>query len=191
MYATGIVDRPKQSDMDGKPEPERLKNLRSFQVYLLRYALLNFPNAKRIIYSTCSLHPEENEQVIDEVLADIGTAYHLVPARQMLGANWINFSSEKYNCRDKCLYSKPDVDFCNGFFVAVLERDFNVALPVCKRKGGNANPETDEKSGIDARSHKRKKRGKKRSKSVTDEKTAKTAEDVEFESEMIKRIKKE
>ncbi|XP_071562953.1 28S rRNA (cytosine-C(5))-methyltransferase isoform X2 [Temnothorax nylanderi] len=68
---SGIVDRPKQSDMDGKPESKRLQNLQSFQVYLLRYALFNFPNAKRIIYSTCSLHPEENEQVIDEVLADI------------------------------------------------------------------------------------------------------------------------
>ncbi|XP_036147414.1 28S rRNA (cytosine-C(5))-methyltransferase isoform X3 [Monomorium pharaonis] len=68
---SGIVDRPKQSDMDGKPESKRLQNLQSFQVYLLRYALFNFPNVKRIIYSTCSLYPEENEEVIDEVLADI------------------------------------------------------------------------------------------------------------------------
>ncbi|XP_024886031.1 probable 28S rRNA (cytosine-C(5))-methyltransferase [Temnothorax curvispinosus] len=134
---SGIVDRPKQSDMDGKPESKRLQNLQSFQVYLLRYALFNFPNAKRIIYSTCSLHPEENEEVIDEVLADIGNAYHLVPVRQLLKNNWTNFSSKKYNCGDTCLYSKPDDDFCNGFFVAVFERNFDVTLPKCKHKGGN------------------------------------------------------
>ncbi|XP_012219603.2 28S rRNA (cytosine-C(5))-methyltransferase [Linepithema humile] len=136
---SGIIDRPKQSNMDGKSEPERLQNLQSFQVYLLRYALFNFPNVKKIIYSTCSLHPEENEEVIDEVLADIGDAYYLVPAKQLLN-DWTNFSSQKYNCKDRCLYSKPDVDFCNGFFVAIFERNFEVNLPKCKRKGGNVNP---------------------------------------------------
>lgn len=136
-FIKGIVDRPKQSDVDGKPESKRLQNLQSFQVYLLRHALFNFPNAKRIIYSTCSLHPEENEKVIDEVLADIGDAYHLIPVRQLLKNNWTNFSSKKYNCGDTCLYSKPDDDFCNGFFVAVFERNFDVTLPKCKYKGGN------------------------------------------------------
>ncbi|XP_012522180.2 28S rRNA (cytosine-C(5))-methyltransferase isoform X2 [Monomorium pharaonis] len=134
---SGIVDRPKQSDMDGKPESKRLQNLQSFQVYLLRYALFNFPNVKRIIYSTCSLYPEENEEVIDEVLADIGNSYRLLPVRQLLKNNWINFSSTKYDCGDTCLYSKPDDDFCNGFFVAVFERNFDMTLPKCKLKGGN------------------------------------------------------
>ncbi|XP_018055343.1 PREDICTED: probable 28S rRNA (cytosine-C(5))-methyltransferase isoform X1 [Atta colombica] len=134
---SGIIDRPKQSDMDGMPELKRLKNLQSFQVYLLRYALFNFPNAKRIIYSTCSLHPEENEEVVDEVLANVGNAYRLLPVRQLLKNNWTNFSSKKYNCGDLCLYSKPNDDFCNGFFVAVFERNFDVILPKCKLKGGN------------------------------------------------------
>lgn len=137
IFIKGIVDRPKQSEMDGMPEPQRLQNLQSFQVYLLRYALFNFPNAKRIIYSTCSLYPEENEEVVDEVLANVGNAYHLLPVRQLLKNNWTNFSSKKYNCGDLCLYSKPDDDFCNGFFIAVFERNFDVTLPKCKLKGGN------------------------------------------------------
>lgn len=136
---SGIMDRPEQSNIN-KSLTKRLQNLQSFQVYLLRYALFNFPNVRRIIYSTCSLYPEENEEVIDEVLADIGNAYSLVPVKELLKNNWINFSSKRYNCGDKCLYSKPNIDFCNGFFVAVFERNFNVALPECKRKGGNVNP---------------------------------------------------
>ncbi|XP_018346921.1 PREDICTED: probable 28S rRNA (cytosine-C(5))-methyltransferase, partial [Trachymyrmex septentrionalis] len=134
---SGIIDRPKQNEMDGMPESKRLKKLQSFQVYLLRYALFNFPNAKRIIYSTCSLHPEENEEVVDEVLANVGNAYRLLSVRQLLKNNWTNFSSKKYNCGDLCLYSRPDDDFCNGFFVAVFERNFDVTLPKCKLKGGN------------------------------------------------------
>ncbi|XP_020280184.1 probable 28S rRNA (cytosine-C(5))-methyltransferase [Pseudomyrmex gracilis] len=134
---SGIVDRPEESNMIGRTDSERLKNLQSIQVYLLRYALFNFPKAKRIVYSTCSIHPEENEEVIDEVLADIGDAYRLVPGKQLL-PNWMNFSSEQYQCGDRCLYARSDIDFCNGFFVAVFERNFDVPIPKFTRKGGNA-----------------------------------------------------
>lgn len=148
--------------MDDKPESKRLQNLQSFQVYLLRYALFNFPNAKRIIYSTCSLYPEENEEVIDEVLADIGNAYRLIPVRQLLKNNWTNFSSKKYNCGDACLYSKPDDDFCNGFFIAIFERNFNVTLPKCKHKGGNEYGKKDDMTETAA--YKREKCGEKKKK---------------------------
>jgi len=197
MFITGIIDRPKQNDMDGKPEPKRLKNLQSFQVYLLRYALLNFPNAKKIIYSTCSLHPEENEQVIDEVLTNIGNAYHLIPARHTFNDKWINFSSKEYNCKDKCLYSRPNVDFCNGFFVAVFERNFNVALPTYKRKGGNVNlidvnldmdNKDDEKISL-----KRKKRGKRKNKQETSSMNEETriSEDAERDKSKKRRLEHE
>lgn len=176
--------------MDGEVEIERLQNLQSIQVYLLRYALLNFPYVKRVIYSTCSVHPEENERVIDEVLSNVGDAYRLVPIKDMLRENWLNFSSPEYNCGDKCLYSRPDVDLCNGFFLAIFERNFEVPLPECKRKGGNANPEqlklNTEKNNATENdgettekiSRKKKKRGKKKKKteSMIDDETGETLE---------------
>jgi len=174
--------------MDGKPESKRLQNLQSFQVYLLRYALFNFPNAKRIVYSTCSLHPEENEEVVDEVLADIDNAYRLVPVRQLLKNNWTNFSSKKYNCGDTCLYSKPNDDFCNGFFIAVFERNFDVTLPKCKLKGGNeyrnlikANLNTKEDDMSKIAAYKREKSGKKKKKKEEEEK-----EEISTYNEQIK-----
>ncbi|XP_014474445.1 PREDICTED: probable 28S rRNA (cytosine-C(5))-methyltransferase [Dinoponera quadriceps] len=185
---SGIIDRPKLSNVDGEVEPERLQNLQSIQVYLLRYALLNFPNVKRVIYSTCSVHPEENEKVIDEVLGNVGDAYRLVSIKDMLKENWLNFSSPEYQCGDKCLYSKPDVDLCNGFFVAMFERNFEVPLPECKRKGGNANLDrsnlnaeenniTENDGKITKKvSRKKKKRGKKKHKSsMIDEQTDETS----------------
>ncbi|XP_011702936.1 PREDICTED: probable 28S rRNA (cytosine-C(5))-methyltransferase [Wasmannia auropunctata] len=191
---SGIVDRPKQNNMDGKPESKRLQNLQAFQVYLLRYALFNFPNVKRIIYSTCSLHPEENEQVVDQVLANIGNAYHLLPVRQLLKNNWTNFSSKKYNCGDRCLYSKPDEDFCNGFFVAIFERNFDVTLPKCKLKGGNeyrnlveANLDVMAKTTVDKREKDEKEKKKeKRDKKKKDEKEK---EEISTSDEQIKTSK--
>ncbi|EFN79048.1 Putative methyltransferase NSUN5 [Harpegnathos saltator] len=178
---SGIIDRPKQSDSDGKTEPRRLHNLQSIQVYLLRYALFNFPDVKRVVYSTCSVYPEENEQVVDEVLSNVGDAYHLVSMKDILKEKWLNFSSPAYNCGDKCLYSKPDVDLCNGFFVAVFERNFEVPLPKCNRKGGNVkveqsnldtekdnitenDTEINKKVSEESKSYKRKKRRQKKNK---------------------------
>lgn len=43
---------------------ERLIQLQTLQSKMLIFALKNFPNAKKLIYSTCSINVEENEQVI-------------------------------------------------------------------------------------------------------------------------------
>lgn len=46
---------------------ERLGNLHAFQKKLVLHALA-FPNARKITYSTCSIHDEENEHVVAAVL---------------------------------------------------------------------------------------------------------------------------
>ncbi|KOX74880.1 Putative methyltransferase NSUN5 [Melipona quadrifasciata] len=130
---SGILDRQTAFGKE-KYDIKRLKRLQAFQVFMLRYALLNFPNVKRVIYSTCSTHPEENEQVVDEILDNVQSAYKLLPARELLKNNWLNFRSKIYNCSDKCFYAKSDVDLCNDFFIAVFERDFDVPLPEYKSR---------------------------------------------------------
>ena len=42
--------------------------LRNFQITALKKAM-SFPNVRVIVYSTCSLHKEENESVVAEALA--------------------------------------------------------------------------------------------------------------------------
>ncbi|XP_078046703.1 nop2/Sun-like domain containing protein 5 [Augochlora pura] len=138
--SSGMPDRQL---VDGnKPcPPQRLKQLQAFQAILLRHALLNFPNVKRVVYSTCSVNPEENEEVVDEVLDSTAGAYRLVSIKDKYKTNWMNYSSPKYNCSDNCLYADPEVDICNGFFVAVFERNFDVPLPEYRRKGSKTNTE--------------------------------------------------
>lgn len=54
-----------------KLSEEKTRQLAGFQKKLLHHALTNFPSAKRVVYSTCSVLIEENEQVVDRVLAQL------------------------------------------------------------------------------------------------------------------------
>jgi putative methyltransferase len=62
------------SDYDDDDEPaeekstaKRLTSLSAFQLQLLKHAM-KFPDAKKIVYSTCSIHVEENESVVVKAL---------------------------------------------------------------------------------------------------------------------------
>ncbi|XP_057335369.1 28S rRNA (cytosine-C(5))-methyltransferase [Microplitis mediator] len=156
------MDRPELNESSGICEPSRLKSLQSFQVFLLRHALSNFPSVKRIIYSTCSIFAEENEMVIDEIINDIGDAYKLVPVKKLLNNEWINYSSVEFNCKDNCLYARQNVDYCNGFFVAVFERNFDVPLPDFKKHktGMKVEERVDTESDSKKFDNKEKKKGK-------------------------------
>jgi hypothetical protein len=46
---------------------ERLRQLGEFQQSMISHALL-FPNVQRLVYSTCSIHNEENELVVAAIL---------------------------------------------------------------------------------------------------------------------------
>lgn len=52
---------------DTLKEQERLSALASFQLRCLNHGL-RFPRLKRLVYSTCSIHSQENEEVITACL---------------------------------------------------------------------------------------------------------------------------
>lgn len=53
---------------DGEEKDEaRLASLASFQLKCLNHAL-RFPGLKRLVYSTCSVHAQENEEVVTSCL---------------------------------------------------------------------------------------------------------------------------
>lgn len=118
-FFTGITDR---IDIKSETDNNRLKKLSGFQIKILKHALQNFPNARRIVYSTCSVYEEENEHVVQETLASCN-CYKLVCAQNYLKAPWLSFGSNNFGEIGKnCLYSRPARDLTNGFFIAVFER---------------------------------------------------------------------
>ncbi|KAJ1678972.1 hypothetical protein EV182_002986, partial [Spiromyces aspiralis] len=66
-FATLVHTGPGRDDSEADRR-QRLANLAEFQTQVILHAM-KFPSAKRISYSTCSVHREENEEVVARVLA--------------------------------------------------------------------------------------------------------------------------
>lgn len=137
---SGMTNRLNVSMQGGSDtDQDRLYKLGGLQIKMLVHALQNYPKAIKLVYSTCSLSPEENEHVIQralEMCAD--TNWKLVKPIEF-AEKWKNFGSPKFkHIGKKCLYAKPDVDKTDGFFVAIFERDFeSLVNPFKKGTGEN------------------------------------------------------
>lgn len=101
----------------------RLDKLSAFQCTILRHAMTNFPKVKRIVYSTCSVCPEENEAVVEAVLNS--TPPNFIPVIPVNGTQWMKRGSSSYKFGTYGLYARPENDSTNGFFVVVFERTDN------------------------------------------------------------------
>ena len=90
-----------------------LAKLSNLQCMILKHAL-KFPAVKKVVYSTCSINVEENENVVQEVLKEMPD-FQLVKALE-------SWQRRGLNGLDKCIRVDPEIDLCTGFFVAVFER---------------------------------------------------------------------
>lgn len=117
------MDRFEIRSSDEENLQGRLRKLHSLQSMILGHALRNFPNVKKVIYSTCSIYQEENESVVDEVLRKVGDSFTLVNLKKKLKNEWHSFASSEYGFNgEKCLYALPEADLCKGFFIAMFKR---------------------------------------------------------------------
>nr|XP_019525435.2 probable 28S rRNA (cytosine-C(5))-methyltransferase [Aedes albopictus] len=116
---SGMVSRLKLNEEYDK---QRLYKLGGLQYKLLCHAMNAFPAAKRIVYSTCSIFPEENEDIVQGALKHNGH-FKLVDAKERLNKEWHNVGSPDYpGIGEKCLYARSESDLTIGMFVAVFER---------------------------------------------------------------------
>ena len=114
---------------------DRIKTLSNFQYQALYHATTDFPKVDCVVYSTCSLYVQENEGVVQRLLAS-NVDWELCPPLCL--KNWhrrglcIDKEDESNNNdsfvsltedQAKCLIRvHPDEDGTNGFFVACFQR---------------------------------------------------------------------
>jgi 16S rRNA (cytosine967-C5)-methyltransferase len=105
--------------------PDDLPDLRDRQVAILRAALAHAVPGARVIYSTCSLEKEENEDVIEAVLSE-SSSFRVVDCRTELdrlkAAGELVWPSPADLMRGPYLRTIPGIHPCEGLFAAILER---------------------------------------------------------------------
>ena len=125
---TGTLSR--NPEIKWRLTPADLTDLQLRQIAILKSAMERVAPGGRLIYSTCSLESEENEEVIERVLAAEGarenSGFRLLDCRaelqrlkdegELMGADISSLTSGPY------LRTLPGVHPCDGFFAAILQK---------------------------------------------------------------------
>ncbi len=99
-------------------QPEEIARQADRQKIILAAALKRLAPGGRLVYSTCSLEPEENEGVVDSV----ASGYRRVPILE-LSPRIVGLAAlREGGMRDSTLRTLPGLDRCDGFFAVILER---------------------------------------------------------------------
>ena len=116
-----LVDAPcsgfgtlrRNPDLKFRQSPESVAELTQKQAAILRSAARLLKPGGRLVYATCSLLPEENEQLVEAFLAEGG--FSLLPVHELLTQAHMNLpDSQDY------LKLSPARDGTDGFFAAVM-----------------------------------------------------------------------
>jgi 16S rRNA (cytosine967-C5)-methyltransferase len=113
---TGTLAR--NPEIKWRLHPPDLTRLAELQVKMLHNALAKLAPGGRLVYSTCSLEPEENEQVAEKVLSS-SNGFELISSNELS----IEFPglSALFDPRGY-FRTRPDLHGVDGFFAAVIRR---------------------------------------------------------------------
>ncbi len=120
---TGTLAR--NPEIKWRLKPDDLPQLHELQLAILRSALKHLKPGGQLIYSTCSLEKEENEDVIEKILAD-SPEVQLRECRAELdrlrSAGILTWPDPASLIRGPYLRTIPGIHPADGFFAAILER---------------------------------------------------------------------
>lgn len=116
----------KNPDLLWKEKPTTSEQWVGSQAAILRKAVQRCRPGGRIVYSTCTYAPEENEEVVDTVLGEYEDRVRLLPAR-LDGFEGRPGLTEWQGRRfrpelERTMRAYPHVNDSGGFFVALLEK---------------------------------------------------------------------
>jgi 16S rRNA (cytosine967-C5)-methyltransferase len=108
-------------------QPEEFTRQQERQIAILRAAFKHLAPNGRLLYSTCSLEPEENEDVIAHLMAE-NKHVEIIPVneriRELQTAGSVHEQGAahllQYAMRGDFLRTLPGISPCDGFFAALL-----------------------------------------------------------------------
>ena len=118
---SGLGTLRRNPDLKWRQTPEAVVSLQAKQKAILASASRLPKAGGRIVYATCSVLPEENEDVVNDFLAT-HSEYRLVPAGEVVGKIGLGGLET-----GEFLRLSPHRHGCDAFFAAVLERKPPVA----------------------------------------------------------------
>jgi 16S rRNA (cytosine967-C5)-methyltransferase len=120
---TGTLGR--NPEIKWRLQPEDLADLHHRQFAILRSALAQVAPGGHLVYSTCSLEKEENEDVVERAVSE-NKSFTLLDCLSTLGplqeSGELLVSEAASLTRGPYLRTIPGVHPCDGFFAAILQK---------------------------------------------------------------------
>ncbi|KAG8837577.1 hypothetical protein FRB91_008050 [Serendipita sp. 411] len=150
---SGIVNRldylvNSENDTNTAETEERLKKLAGFQLKMIRHAM-KFPSLQRLVYSTCSVHTTENEEVVVQALQSeeaLEGNFKSEPRAKVIPA-WprrgLRLEQMDESVPSESLVRCLPEDGTNGFFVACFVRANGKQPSDHKRKAGELGSDSE------------------------------------------------
>ncbi|MFT0531410.1 RsmB/NOP family class I SAM-dependent RNA methyltransferase [Castellaniella hirudinis] len=148
---SGLGTLRRNPDLKWRQHPDTLAQLLLAQAAILRDAAACVRPGGRLVYASCSLLPEENEQQVQAFLAD-NPDFILLDAGAVLADRGIALPLS-----GPMLRLRPDVHGTDGFFAAVMQRakpaaggaDADAAVDTKADTGGDADAAVDAAADTD------------------------------------------
>ena len=120
---TGTLAR--NPEIKWRLKPADLLDLQTRQLAILRSAMQRVSPHGRLVYSTCSLEPEENQMVVESALSS-DSSFRLADSRQQLddlrSEGELAWKDTDSLTSGPYLRTIPGVHPCDGFFAAILQK---------------------------------------------------------------------
>jgi tRNA (cytosine49-C5)-methyltransferase len=121
---TGTIRKSPRTILDWSPN--LIKRIAGIQKQLIKIAFQNLKPKGTLVYSTCTMEPEEDEAVISHLLENFENAkLEKINIKNLKSSEPITkFENNNYNKEvKKCLRIWPQDNHTDGFFIAKIRKD--------------------------------------------------------------------